>query len=52
MYYFFHMYYCVLAKEFVKCHTSDLAFDECVRSGLQSAIPQLAMGNYIVVLYI
>ncbi|XP_060835524.1 protein takeout-like [Rhopalosiphum padi] len=33
-----------LAKEFVKCHISDLEFDECVRSGLQSAIPQLATG--------
>ncbi|XP_060873554.1 protein takeout-like isoform X2 [Metopolophium dirhodum] len=32
------------AKEFVKCHTSDLAFNECVRAGLQSAIPHLAMG--------
>jgi len=29
----------------VKCQISDLAFDECVRSGLQSAIPQLSMGN-------
>jgi len=31
----------------VRCHTSDLAFNECVRDGLQSAIPQLAMGNNI-----
>ncbi|XP_015367028.1 PREDICTED: protein takeout-like [Diuraphis noxia] len=34
----------VSAKEFVKCQISDLAFNECVRAGLQSAIPQLAMG--------
>ncbi|KAL5235486.1 hypothetical protein ACI65C_002896 [Semiaphis heraclei] len=34
----------VQTKEFVKCQISDIAFDECVRAGLQSAIPQLAMG--------
>jgi len=31
----------------MKCNTSDLAFDECLRAGLQSAIPHLAMGNNI-----
>lgn len=35
----------VLAKDFVKCKISDLTFNECVRTGLQNAIPKLASGN-------
>lgn len=45
-----HFYVLMLtAKDFVQCKISDSTFDECVRNGLQNAIPHLAIGNRLTV---
>lgn len=35
----------VSAKGFVQCKISNSTFDDCVRDGMQNAIPHLALGN-------
>lgn len=35
----------VVAKHFKQCQLSDPAFNECLKNGLQSAVPHLAKGN-------
>lgn len=37
----------VIAKGFKQCRKSDPEFDECVRSGIQSAIPHLVNGKNV-----
>lgn len=45
-----HFYVLMMtAKDFVQCKISDSTFDECVRNGLQNAIPHLAIGNRLTI---
>lgn len=35
----------IAAKGFVQCKKSDTAFDDCIKDGIQKAIPHLVKGK-------